>query len=204
MVFTWKNSQNNRLSGWNPRKSVQYATMASRTPLHVAVWSGSIHIVDLLLHSADYNKADLYGRTTRFFGAFFGRFLEHQNLPMLKFLTDSRCLRMTLHLLCFTWFYYSKSTSSQVFGKKHPLLNVKETLPLCLWMNEPCSSFTTNQSSFLFSSSWSGGLFLGNLHLHDFFRLKCQTWLEVQMVHYGYGLSFFLTLKSWTHQDFEP
>lgn len=133
-----------------------------------------------------------------------GRFLEHQNLPMLKFLTDSRCLRMTLHLLCFTWFYYSKSTSSQVFGKKHPLLNVKETLPLCLWMNEPCSSFTTNQSSFLFSSSWSGGLFLGNLHLHDFFRLKCQTWLEVQMVHYGYGLSFFLTLKSWTHQDFEP
>ncbi|CAL1163841.1 unnamed protein product [Cladocopium goreaui] len=54
-----------------------------RTALHIAVWSGSLHIVDLLLHCSDVNGADLYGRTPLFLSSFLG------HLPMTRLLVEA-------------------------------------------------------------------------------------------------------------------
>lgn len=71
--------------------------------------------------------------------------LRAGDLPvLLKFLTIGFHRSQddfTLHLLGFTWVFtiLSPPTSSQVVYKG-PFF-VKETLPLCLWVNEPCSSY---------------------------------------------------------------
>ena len=80
---------------------------------------------------------------------------------------------LTVDLLGFTWFllYKVHLQLSQVVYNLPQLFSIKHCQ--CLWVNEPCDSFTAYRSSFCFSSGWSGG-FCMELTSSSTVHLKCQ------------------------------